>query len=235
MAAVSIIIPCFNESRYIRTIVERVVAAPVADTEVILVDDGSTDGTTSIIQAELAAKVAHVVYHSRNAGKGAAIRSALPHVTGEVVIIQDADLEYSPSEYPRLLEPIISGRADAVYGSRFIGKAAQRHLNAWTAFGNRCITWLSNVSTGLPVTDVECGYKVFRKSVLDRLQIQEDGFGVEIELTVKIARLRVRVEEVGVSYQGRSYKEGKKIMWWDGLHALWCIIKYCGQRGGIVK
>jgi glycosyltransferase involved in cell wall biosynthesis len=222
----SIIIPCYNEAKTLEGILKKVHEAPVEDREVILVDDGSTDGTRELIRQRLEHMVDKAVFHETNRGKGAAIRSGTGVATGDLVIIQDADLEYSPKDYPRLLAPILMGEADVVYGSRFVGGDSHRVLYFWHSVGNKFLTLLSNMFTNLNLTDMEVGYKVFRREILEKIKIEEDGFGFEPEITAKIAQTRCRVFEVGISYSGRTYEEGKKVGWRDGFHALRCIIKY---------
>lgn len=222
----SIIIPCYNEKVLLAESVERVVNSPVNDKEIILVDDGSTDGTIEIIQESVESKVDKVIYHSTNKGKGAAIRSGLEHVTGDIVIIQDADLEYDPNEYPKLIEPILQDKADVVYGSRFSGGEPHRVHLFWHYVGNRFLTLLSNMFTNLNLTDMETCYKVFRTEMIKDIRLEQRGFGIEPELTAKIAKKRCRIYEVGISYYGRTYDEGKKINWKDGFKAIFLIIKY---------
>lgn len=220
----SVVIPVYNERATIREIYECVKAVEI-DKEIIFVDDGSTDGSRDILQG-LADGSTRIVLHDRNMGKGAALRSGLRHVTGDIVIIQDADLEYDPAQYPKLIEPILAGKADVVYGSRFITGDYRRVLYFWHMVGNNLLTLLSNLFTNLNLTDMETCYKVFRRDVLERITIEEDRFGFEPEITAKLAKLRVRIYEMGISYSGRTYPEGKKIGWKDGISAVRCIIKY---------
>lgn len=222
----SIIVPCYNEKSHLLSLIERVVAAPVEDREIILVDDCSTDGTRALIREQLEDKLEKIIYHDKNMVKGAAIRSGFSQVTGDVVIIQDADLEYDPMEYPKLLEPILDGKADVVYGSRFMGGGPHRVHLFWHYVGNRLLTLFSNMFTNLNLTDMETCYKVFRTEVLKGISLEQDRFGIEPELTAKIARSKCRVYEVGISYYGRSYDEGKKIGWKDGFKAVYVILKY---------
>ncbi len=222
----SIIIPCYNEKSHLFTLIQRVMEAPVEDKEIILVDDGSNDGTTELIRENLEKKVAKAVYHTRNMGKGAAIRSGLRHVTGEMVVIQDADLEYDPMEYPKLLEPIMDGRADVVYGSRFMGDGPHRVHLFWHYVGNRMLTLFSNMFTNLNLTDMETCSTAFRAEIIPGITLEQTRVGIEPELTAKIARKKCRVYEVGISYYGRSYDEGKKIGWRDGFKAVYAIVKY---------
>ncbi|MGH7995459.1 MAG: glycosyltransferase family 2 protein [Opitutaceae bacterium] len=223
---VSIVIPCYNEARTIRAIVERVRAAPVKDREIILVDDGSTDGTRDVLRTQLAPLIDRIIFHERNLGKGAALRTGFAAATGDVVIPQDADLEYNPQDYPKLLEPILEGRADVVFGSRFLGGQPHRVFYFWHMMGNKLLTLLSNMFTNLNLTDMETCYKVFRREVLQKIRIEENRFGFEPEITAKVAKLGVPIYEVGIGYDGRTYAEGKKIGWRDGFRALWAILKY---------
>ena len=223
----SIIIPAYNEAATIATLIERVQAVPLFEKEIIVVDDGSTDGTWGLLQAFANVPNITLLRHERNQGKGAALRDGFARAANDIVIIQDADLEYDPSEYPKLIQPILEGHADVVFGSRFIGGASRRVLYFWHAMGNRFVTVLSNMCTNFDLTDMETGYKVFRREVLERITIEEDRFGVEPELTAKVARIDdIRLFEVGISYAGRTYEQGKKIRWHDGLKAVWCILKY---------
>lgn len=223
---ISVVIPCYNEAATIRRIIETVRNAPVAEMEVIVVDDFSNDGTREILQAEIASQVSAVIYHDKNRGKGAALRSGFQRTTGDLVIIQDADLEYDPNEYPKLIAPILQGRADVVYGSRFTGGDPHRVVYFWHMVGNRLLTLLSNMLTDLNLTDMETCYKVFRKEILSKITIEEDRFGFEPEITAKISKLNCSIYEVGISYYGRTYSEGKKIRLVDGFNAIYSILKY---------
>jgi len=222
----SVVIPCYNESATIRGIVDAVRKSPYQDQEIIVVDDGSSDGTRELLRTEIAPVVAKVIYHEKNQGKGAALRTGIAAATGDIVIIQDADLEYDPQEYPLLVEPIVRNEADVVFGSRFMGGRARRVLYFWHRVGNGLLTLLSNMFTNLNLTDMETGYKVFRREIIQSIVIEESRFGFEPEITAKIARTRCRIYEVGISYYGRTYEEGKKINWKDGVRALYCIVKY---------
>lgn len=222
----SVVIPVFNEASTICEIVDAVRAAPVEDIEIIVVDDCSTDGTRDVIVAEITDKVDTILLHEVNRGKGAALRTGFAAVTGDVVVIQDADLEYDPREYPLLLEPIIEDRADVVYGSRFMGGRPHRVVYFWHMVGNRILTLLSNMATNLNLTDMETCYKMMRSEVVESLDLREDRFGIEPEMTAKIAKGKWRVYEVGISYYGRTYEEGKKIGWKDGFRAIYAIARY---------
>ena len=223
---ISIVIPCYNEVETIEKIVQAVLASPISNKEIIVVDDCSKDGTKELLYKKISHHVDNIIYHKMNQGKGAALRSGFANVSGEIVIIQDADLEYNPQEYPVLIKPILDGKADVVFGSRFQGGQAHRVLYFWHYMGNQILTLLSNMFTNLNLTDMETCYKVFRNEVLKQIEIKENGFGVEPELTAKVAKLGCRIYEVGISYSGRTYYEGKKISWKDGVRAIWCIIKY---------
>jgi glycosyltransferase involved in cell wall biosynthesis len=222
----SIIIPCYNEKNTIRKIVDAVRSAPCEDMEIIIVDDCSTDGTAIILKNEISSLVDKIIYHDVNQGKGAALRSGIKFATGSIVIIQDADLEYSPQEYPYLIEPITANKADVVFGSRFMGGKPHRVMYFWHRIGNGLLTLLSNMFTNLNLTDMETCYKVFRREIIQGIVIEENRFGFEPEITAKIAKTRCRIFEVGISYSGRTYEEGKKIGWKDGARALYCIFKY---------
>lgn len=224
---ISVVIPCYNEASTIGRLLTAVRSAPVSNLEIIVVDDGSKDGTVELLYGPLRAYVDTLIVHERNQGKGAALRTGIAAATGDIVIIQDADLEYDPQEYPRLLKPITDGKADVVYGSRFLGHDPHRVLYFWHYLGNRFLTLTSNMFTNLNLSDMETCYKVFRRDVIQKVQIEENRFGFEPEVTSKIARIPgIRIYEVGISYYGRTYVEGKKIGWKDGVRAIYCILKY---------
>lgn len=220
----SVIIPVFNEEKTIREIIDLVLATPYRK-EILVVNDGSTDGTADILKTVSHPQV-KILSHEKNYGKGRALQTGFSAADGDIILVQDADLEYDPSEFSILIDPILSGKADVVYGSRFAGSGAHRVLYFWHYAGNRILTLLSNLFTNLNLTDMECGYKVFKKEALEGIVINEDRFGFEPEITAKIARKKLRIYEVPVSYYGRTYADGKKIGWRDGLWALWCILRY---------
>jgi len=229
----SVVVPVYNEEATLRALIENVFAVPL-DIELICVDDGSFDRSCDIL-AELQDRYPElkVYLQPKNMGKGAALRRGIEQATGDFVIIQDADLEYDPAEYPQLLGPLIQGKADVVYGSRFLGGGPHRVLYFWHSVGNWLLTLLSNALTDLNLTDMETCYKVFRREVIQSIPIEENRFGFEPEITVKIAKRRLRVYEVGISYCGRTYEEGKKIGWRDGVRALWCLVKYTVSEPGV--
>jgi glycosyltransferase involved in cell wall biosynthesis len=222
----SVVMPVYNERRTLRQVVERVLAVPL-ELELLCVDDGSQDGSREIL-AELQKQYPQmrVFLLSKNMGKGAALRRGIQEASGDFVIIQDADLEYDPSDYPKLLAPLIQGNADVVFGSRFLGGAPHRVLYFWHSVGNRALTLLSNCLSNINLTDMETCYKVFRREVIQTIPLEEDRFGFEPEITMKVAKRRLRIYEVGISYWGRTYEEGKKINWKDGVWAVWCLLKY---------
>ena len=222
----SIIIPVFNEVSTIEEIVRKVRAAPVDDKEIILVDDFSTDGTRDLLRDRLESEVDKIVYQDRNYGKGYALKTGFGHATGDIVIIQDADLEYDPNQYPDMIRPIVENKADVVYGSRFQGGGPHRVVYYWHYVGNRLLTLLSNMFTNINLTDMETCYKAFRRDLIQSIDIEENRFGFEPEITAKVAKRNVRIYEIGISYYGRTYNEGKKIGWKDGCKAIWCIVKY---------
>jgi glycosyltransferase involved in cell wall biosynthesis len=226
LAKVTIVIPCFNEAQTIETVIDSVLASALGNMEVIIVDDASTDGTRDILRSRIEPRVAKVIYHEKNRGKGAALRTGFAEATGDIVLIQDADLEYDPRDYSKLLAPILENKADVVYGSRFAGGESHRVFYFWHSVLNKLLTLLSNMLTDLNLSDMEVCYKAFRRSVLEKISIEEDRFGFEPEITAKVAKLKLRIFEVGISYAGRTYAEGKKIGWQDGVRAIWCICKY---------
>jgi glycosyltransferase involved in cell wall biosynthesis len=230
MKRLSIVIPVYNEKQTLAECVRRVAMVELPlEKEIIFIDDGSTDGSGQILDQlcqDYTALAPRLITHRQNLGKGASLRDAFAQIAGDIVLIQDADLEYDPCEYPKLLKPILDGRADVVYGSRFVGSEEKRVLFYWHYVGNKLLTSLSNMFTNINITDMETCYKVFRREVVDRLKIKSDRFGVEPEITAKVARAGWRIYEVGISYSGRTYAEGKKITWIDGLKALFYIIRF---------
>jgi len=229
LETLSIVIPVFNEVNTIKEVIGQVqgVHLPqIASREIVIVDDYSTDGTRDLLAAYKEKNTFKIVFHDRNRGKGAALRTGVADTTGSIVIIQDADLEYDPQEYPKLLAPLLAGKADVVFGSRFTGGESKRVLYFWHSVGNRFLTTLSNMFTNINLTDMETCYKVFRGELIRSIRIEEDRFGFEPEVTSKVARMGCRIYEVGIGYSGRTYAEGKKINWKDGVRAVWCILKY---------
>jgi len=225
-ACLGVVIPVYNEERTLHLIISKVLARPEV-AELVIVNDCSTDGTWNVMQ-ELAKKDTRIriFTHDVNQGKGAALRTGFQHIKSEIIIIQDADLEYDPDEYPRLLQPILNGKADVVFGSRFLGSGMHRVLYYWHFLGNQFLTSLSNMFTNLNLTDMETCYKVFRKEFLKKIKVEENRFGFEPEITAKLAKMKISIYEVSISYYGRTYEEGKKIGWKDGVHAILCIVKY---------
>lgn len=222
---VSVVVPVYNEADTIRGIVARIRAVEGLSLEIIAVDDGSTDGSRAVLE-ELRGEIDQVVFHEKNQGKGAALRTGFAHATGDITLVQDADLEYDPQEYHRLIKPIVDGHADAVYGSRFMGGHSHRVLYFWHYVANSLLTLVSNMFTNLNLSDMETCYKAFRTSFLRQIALQEDRFGFEPEITAKLARAHARIYEVGISYYGRTYEDGKKIGARDALRAIYCIVRY---------
>lgn len=221
----SIIIPCYNESSTILSLIDAVKQSPVTDREIIIVDDGSKDGTRDIL-GEMNDSEVRVIFHKANQGKGAALRTGFQEATGDICIVQDADLEYDPQEFPLVIQPILEGKADVVFGSRFQSGRPHRVVYFWHRIGNGVLTLMSNFFTDLNLSDMETCYKAFRREVIQSIRIRENRFGFEPEVTAKVAKMNLRIYEVGISYYGRTYDEGKKIGWRDGFRAIYCILKY---------
>ena len=221
----SIIIPCYNESSTILSLIAAVKQSPVKNREIIIVDDGSKDGTRDIL-GELSDPEVRVIFHKANQGKGAALRTGFQEATGDICIVQDADLEYDPQEFPVVIQPILEGKADVVFGSRFQSGRPHRVVYFWHRIGNGVLTLMSNFFTDLNLSDMETCYKAFRREVIQSINIRENRFGFEPEVTAKVAKMNLRIYEVGISYYGRTYDEGKKIGWRDGFRAIYCILKY---------
>ena len=226
MPEITVVIPCYNEVSTIEAILDAVRASDIRDKEIVVVDDASSDGTREKLRSFEGQPGLRVIFHERNQGKGAALRTGFRAATGDVVIVQDADLEYDPKEYPKLLAPIRAGKADVVYGSRFAGGESHRVLYFWHYAANKILTLCSNMFTNLNLTDMETCQKAFRREIIQKIDLREERFGFEPEVTAKVARMGCRIYEVGISYSGRTYAEGKKIGWRDGLRALWCIVRY---------
>ena len=228
----SVVIPVYNEEKTLAQLIERVRAVDI-DMQLVLVDDCSTDGTRDLLKKYEDALDCKVLYHEKNQGKGAALRTGFEQAQGDLVIVQDADMEYDPAEYPRLIQPIIEGKADVVYGTRYGHTESHRVLGYWHSIGNKSLTMLSNMFSNLDLSDMETCYKVFKREIIQKITIEENRFGFEPEITAKLAKMKgVRVFEVAISYHGRSFDEGKKIGWRDGVSAVWCILKYNLRRGG---
>ena len=223
---ISIIIPCYNEKKTIEELIQKVINNTHFIKEIIVIDDYSTDGSRQILESKISNQIDRLILNDKNYGKGYSIRQGIEIATGDIILIQDADLEYDPSEYSKLINPILNGHADVVYGSRFIGSEEKRVLNYWHSLGNFFLTTLSNMFTNLNLTDMEICYKVFKSEVIKSVKLKENRFGFEPEVTAKIAKKRIRIYEVGVTYYGRSYDEGKKINWKDGVSAIRCILYY---------
>ena len=223
---ISVIIPCYNEAKTIELIVDKVLAVKQYDIEIIIVDDFSNDGTTEILKTKLTSKIQKILYNEKNFGKGYCIRKGIEKSNGDIILIQDADLEYNPQDYHKLLNPILNGDADVVFGSRFLGGEEKRVLFFWHSLANKILTLFSNMCSDINLTDMETCYKVFKSSLIKKIELKENRFGFEPEITAKIAKLKPKIYEVGISYHGRTYEEGKKIGLKDAFNALKCIIKY---------
>jgi len=223
---ISIIIPCYNESETIEIIIDKILAIKEFDIEIIIIDDFSSDGTIEILKTKIAKKVDKILFNEKNFGKGYCIRKGFEESKGDIILIQDADLEYNPNDYSKLLKPILNGDADVVYGSRFLGGEEKRVLFFWHSLANKILTTISNMCSDINLTDMETCYKVFKSGIIKKIRLEENRFGFEPEITAKIAKLKPRIYEVGISYHGRTYEEGKKIGLKDAFSALRCIIKY---------
>ena len=226
MMLVTVLIPCFNEKKTITKVVDRVNDIKDLNLEIIIIDDNSNDGTRDLLKDKIKDKVSRIIFNNKNYGKGYCIRKGIEASNGDAILIQDADLEYDPSDYQKLIKPIESGVADVVYGSRFLGGEEKRVLFFWHTLGNKLLTIFSNMFTNLNLTDMEVGYKLFRSEILKDINLVENRFGIEPEVTAKISKKKIRIFEVGISYYGRKYEDGKKITWRDGFSAIRCIIKY---------
>jgi glycosyltransferase involved in cell wall biosynthesis len=222
----SIVVPCYNEKETIKEIIRKLKNIELDDSEIIVVDDASNDGTKEILKKDIEPLVEKIIYHEQNMGKGAALRTGFKQAKGDVVVVQDADLEYEPHYLPRMLELIENNKADAVFGSRFLGGNPHRVLYFWHYIGNKLLTLLSNMFTNINLTDMETCYKMIRNEIIQKIEIEENRFGFEPEITAKITRRNIRIYEIGISYSGRTYAEGKKIGWKDGIKAIYCILKY---------
>jgi len=223
---ISVIIACFNERNTINEIIDKIIKLNKFSSEIIVIDDFSTDGSREFLKDLSKDKIQHLILNDKNYGKGYSIRQGIKKATHDIILIQDADLEYDPLDYEKLIKPMIEGKADVVYGSRFIGSEEKRVLYFWHSLGNKLLTLLSNIFTDLNLTDMECCYKVFKSEIIKNLELEENKFGFEPEVTAKISKMGLRIYEVGVKYYGRKYSEGKKITWRDGFNAVKCIIKY---------
>jgi glycosyltransferase involved in cell wall biosynthesis len=226
MAKISIVIPCYNESQTIKEIIHKIIKFQDYEKEIIIIDDGSSDGTQLILKNDLINLINILILNDKNYGKGYSVRKGIEAATGDIILIQDADLEYDPSDYVKLIKPIINGDADVVYGSRFVGSAEKRVHNYWHKVANNFLTMLSNMCTNINLSDMEVGYKVFKSKLIKQIDLKENRFGFEPEITAKIAKKNLRIFEVGIKYFGRNYSEGKKVGWKDGFSAIRCIIKY---------
>ena len=226
MMLVTVLIPCFNEKKTIAKVVDRINDLKDLNLEIIIIDDNSNDGTRDLLNDKIKENVSRIIFNNKNYGKGYCIRKGIEASNGDAILIQDADLEYDPSDYPKLIKPLESGVADVVYGSRFLGGDEKRVLYFWHTLGNKLLTIFSNMFTNLNLTDMEVGYKLFRSDILKDINLVENRFGIEPEVTAKISKKKIRIFEVGISYYGRKYEDGKKITWKDGFRAIYCIIYY---------